>query len=683
MHETLATLSAVLALSLPVVGFFTLAGRAVLRFAAVEDAGLTLWLLAPTVGALCWSALSFFVLSVVGFHAPVVWIGAAAVVAASLWALRGTAWSGAAAGPAASLLLVLAAVAVVAVAPLLPATVDGGLYYGTPIFDHVKAAVVDSIYRAGLPPISPFIAPDGKPAGLFYYYGWFVLAAQLRALTGCSGYLADVALSHATALSSLALVCALAYRIRGSALAIAGTVLVALAASPLWLVAKISSWSGLEWLRGHEWGMDPWLEQNSWVPQHVFAAGGVVVVLLGLCWLRAPLAQRWRLAAIIGMAAAAAVTASIYAGALVLAVVALPAALLMLWDGASPARLAPPLVVAVALAAVLAAPMILNLVALGGGPDKIVAFWIYPSVGFLSQDGIAGKVVHLIGFWLVLLPVQLGLAYGVGLWQLRRLPAPRGTEQFLFWTLSLAVVATTLLVAQFAKSALHRNDLGWRIIVPAVVLLTGAAGAQVGCWLDGLAVAARRKAPIMATARAAAALVVVIGLAIPLVLISLQRASQQFFAGSDLPYVAPLQVHRLMAAQPAAWRDVQARTRPADLVISNPKAFDDEPAWGANLPWALFADRSAVLSSANWAELLSSQLQASGIIDDYAQLLDRVFAGQAAPQDVDRLAGSLQVRMIVVTPLDGLWADDSTLAGRFERVAQGDGYRLYAPRTAR
>ena len=99
--------------------------------------------------------------------------------------------------------------------PLLPAFEDGGLYYGLAIFDHVKVALVDSIYREGLPPVSPYIAPDGKPAALFYYYGWYVLAAEIRAIFGCSGYIADVALSHVTAASSLALMCAIAYRLCG------------------------------------------------------------------------------------------------------------------------------------------------------------------------------------------------------------------------------------------------------------------------------------------------------------------------------------------------------------------------------------------------------------------------------------------------------------------------------------
>ena len=675
MHQTLLTLSVVLAVSLPVTAFFAVAGHAVLKASGIDEAPLTCWLIAPAVGALCWSGVSFFVLSVVGFHGAIVWTGVIAVIAVGLFALRRKMPTAIGGRGAWLIAILIAALAIMPIFPLLPAIEEGGLYFGQQIFDHVKTALVDSIYRTGLPPTSPFIAPDGRPAGLFYYYGWYVLAAQLRAVFGCSGYVADLALSHVTAISSLALMGAIAYRLSGSCAAIAGVLLIAPAGDPRALLGTLIGWPDVARLEGPEFGIENWLEQSFWVPQHIFAATGVVVAMLILCWLRPPASRIWRLAIMLGAVAAASVTASIYSGAFVFAAIALPAAVLVLWDTDSFRRVAVPLLVAMVIAGSLAAPMLLNLASLGGGPGKIVAFWIYPATGFIDQSTVAGKIAHVVSFWIVLLPLHLGLAYVLGLWQLRRPPAAASSEQFLFWALSIAVILVSFLITQFVKSTVTRNDLGWRIILPALLILTANAGVTVGRWLEGLG-----QAPINVQARLrTAALLVAAAIAVPLTLLGIRAAAEQFVP-ADQHAQLPVQVHRVLAAQPAAWREVRARTNPTDLVVSNPKAFDDAPEWGANLPWALFADRSSLLSSANWAALLSLQLQASGIVEDYANLLDRLFAAHATASDVDALAGRLNVRMIVVTPLDDLWANDGTIVGRFERVAEGVDYRLYAPK---
>ena len=682
MPQALVTLWTTLTVSLPVLAFFALTGRAALKAAGVDEAALTLWLVAPAAGAACWSALSFFILSVAGFHASIIWAGIVVSLAAALFTLRGM-WGGAVGWrSAAPIVIALRALAVLPILPLLPAFEDGGLYYGLAIFDHVKVALVDSIYREGLPPVSPYIAPDGKPAALFYYYGWYVLAAEIRAIFGCSGYIADVALSHVTAASSLALMCAIAYRLCGSRAAIGGVVLIASVADPEALLARLVGWPAVLKLKGDEWGIDNWLQQNFWAPQHVFAATAVVFAIVAVGWLCAPNAKTWRLAVVVAGAAAAAVTASIYAGAFVLAAIALPAAAILMWDmWATPSRfrIVAPLLMAVALAGLLSAPMIRNLASFGSGAPKILGFWIYPSLGFIEPTTVGGKIAHIVAFWLMLLPLRIGLVYVLGLWQLRRPQAKPHTPQFLFWALAVTTVVICLLVAQFVASTLERNDLGWKVILPAVLLLTAAAGALVGRWISELLTAQDRRAR-GGRWRAAVALLIVGAISLPLTVLGVRQAGEQFFLGGSGLDETQRHVHRVFAAQQAAWRDVQARTAPSDLVISNPTAFDDRPSWSSNLPWALFADRSSLLSSANWARLLSSQLRPSGIIGDYAQMLDRVFAGHSSPQDRDALAGPLKVRMIVVTPLDALWADDSSVTPRFARVAQGQDYRLYAPR---
>ncbi|MFR5880342.1 MAG: hypothetical protein ACLUEQ_05815 [Cloacibacillus evryensis] len=102
----------------------------------------------------------------------------------------------------------------------------------------MKAGIVDSIARNGLPPLSPFLADDGTPVLLAYYYGWHALAAQLGILFGISGFTADAALTAFTTLTAILLMGAFAYKLSGAKRSVLWTLFLFLILFPIDMANK-------------------------------------------------------------------------------------------------------------------------------------------------------------------------------------------------------------------------------------------------------------------------------------------------------------------------------------------------------------------------------------------------------------------------------------------------------------
>ena len=79
-----------------------------------------------------------------------------------------------------------------------------------------------------------------------------------------------------------------------------------------------------------------------------------------------------------------------------------------MWATPSRFRIVAPLLMAVLASP--SAPMICNY-SFGSGAPKILGFWIYPSLGFIEPTTVGGKIAHIVAFWLMLLPLRIGLVY--------------------------------------------------------------------------------------------------------------------------------------------------------------------------------------------------------------------------------------------------------------------------------
>ncbi|MDY6992487.1 MAG: hypothetical protein SVR94_07755, partial [Pseudomonadota bacterium] len=163
---------------------------------------------------------------------------------------------------------------------IMPFVDQNALFVDKHIYDHAKIALVDAIAREGLLPINPYYAPGGETILLNYYYSWHFLVSQLKLLLPISGWQAEVAMSWFTGFAVVGLLAALAIQITQKARAGFLLLLCAALGQP---TASLYAHFNLEWKQWFaypsEHGLELLLDQMMWVPQHVFSATAVVLVI--------------------------------------------------------------------------------------------------------------------------------------------------------------------------------------------------------------------------------------------------------------------------------------------------------------------------------------------------------------------------------------------------------------------
>ena len=378
---------------------------------------------------------------------------------------------------------VYAAAALVAVIPalaVLPKAAGDGIVLAAAIFDHSKIALIDEIRRSGVPPVNPFYGPAGETAQVSYYYLWHFGAAQLARLAGATGWEADAAATWFTAFSTLMLMAGLALRLSGSRLA--PLIAVALCATgSLRPVLEMLFGADLERVLRPASGFAGWLFQSSWSPHHVASAGCLVIAVLLVTRLaRGPSVL---VTLVVALVVAAAFESSIWIGGVVMMLTALVLAPVLL--GATPSAGRGRLLLAAGGAGLLAAALVSPLLlaqyyaALQRGASSPVTIVPFEVIGPIAA-GSLGRAANLAAYWLVLLVVEFPVVYIAGLWTLARLSADRGEcaqRRLDLWALS-AVSATSLVASVLLVSTVgDNNDLGWRAVLPGLLVLTAAAAA--------------------------------------------------------------------------------------------------------------------------------------------------------------------------------------------------------------
>lgn len=617
--------------------------------------------LAPALGWAIHSALALPLFSAIGMTPPVVLATTglfAAFAAAALWRQR--VWHSLR-RPSGLLIVAVLAAAVLALAPMaaiLPKITADGVTLAPPIFDHAKIALIDEIIRAGVPANNPFFTEIGAPEHVAYYYLWHFSAAAMAIATGAGGWAADAALTWFTAFASLTVMVGLAVAISGRA--IAGLVAVALAATASlrliagWLLGQEHAQS----LIGEKTGLGGWLFQVSWAPQHVAAA--TCVVLAG--WLMAQTADRkdaWP-PLLLGLVVAAGFESSIWVGGITFALAAAAIAVALLRAPAPPGRRHFVVCAAAAAALTLAmvAPLLheqLAVAALRGGGNPIA---IAP-VDVLG-DAFPAAVRQFLdppAYWLVYLPLEFPAFYLPGLAAVLALMRERSlveaawpTTRALMLLLAASLAAAWLLVSTVGDN----NDLGWRAVLPAVMLLIVFAAAGIS----------RRFAAGSYGLPALALVGCLTGLPEAAALMRENVLGNPNAAAKDF------------ARSPRLWAAVRRHTARDERVANNPHDLAAMTLWPANISWALLADRRSCYAG-NELALAFAPISAAQRADVDARF-KRVFDGDPLPGDLDQLARRYRCDIAVLTPRDGAWTRDPFASGDAYRVVEdAPDWRIY------
>jgi hypothetical protein len=594
--------------------------------------------LAPVIGWAVFNTLALPILSVVGFTRTTVALLCGFAVLGGLAAmLPGRSRSAASPGVGAGL-SAYGAAALLAVVPAMavwPKPGQGGVVLSEAMFDHSKAAIIDDIVRLGLPPGNPFFA-DAAPR-LVYYYLWHFSAAVPAALFGTTGWEADAALTWFTAFASLALMMSLAIALAGRRRAAFLVVLLSLAAS-LAPVLRLFLTSGfLERALSLDSWPQGWLFQASWAPQHLASASCVVIAVLVMSRLSSP--RAWPLVPLLAIVVSAGFESSAWVGGVVFAAAALPigVALLVMADD-SRVRLGLLLRAAVAaiLVVMISFPFVRDEYAASAARHAGVPIAFHPLavLGPILPTGVR-TVVDLPAFWLILLVIELPAIYFAGAWAMVRALAGTGAapaEKRPVVGLVL-LAGMSFLVPWLFESTIANNDLGWRGVLPGILVLTAFAAAGLARWLAA--------APALAITTAAFWAFGVPG--------GLQLIGEN--AGGLAAPSAPI-----LAETPELWAAVRRHTAPGERVANNPLFLADSVRWPVNISWALLSDRRSCYAGWNLARAFVPLPEAE--IDKIDALFVRVFAGDGTPDDIGRLATRFDCRVVIVTPSDGAWNRD-------------------------
>jgi hypothetical protein len=549
-----------------------------------------------------------------------------------------------------------ALLAIIPTLAVLPKETADGIALAGPMFDHAKAAIIDDMARQGLPPGNPFFGAAGDR--LAYYYLWYFAAAQVARVLPISGWEADAAMTWFTAFASLILMMGLAawFSRRTSAALWVG--LLALAASlrfPLWLLIGTERVDGLLWPAT---GLGGWLFQASWVPQHLMAAACVVLAIV----LMVRLSCGFTLFAFAAFAllVVAGFEASTWIGGVTFAVAA-PAAALALLARLEPKRRAPFLiacVAATALALVLTAPFLHDQVAAtaqrGGGfpigvdPYEVLGPWFPEHLR---------RILDLPAFWLVLLVIEFPAILITGAIALAMLlkSGPESGRKRVIAALA-ALAAASLVVSWLLTSRLgDHNDLAWRAVLPAVLVLIIAAAVGLTRWMSQRAHGA--------AFAAIAALILGFPGAVDLAI----RNARGHASGSAAA----------LAQAPALWAAVRAHASPDERVANNPLYLAGATPWPVNISWALLANRRSCFAGRELA--LAYVALPDARREAINALFIRVFSGQGSSADASALADQYACRVVVVTPADGAWTNDPFAANPSFRLVEfkPDRWKIY------
>lgn len=597
------------------------------------------WLWAPALGWAVHSVVALPLFWMIGMSRAAVLVTTAGFLVTSvagLWTLRPWALE----RPAALIVVALLGGALVALVPMLaimPKPTAEGITLASPVFDHSKIAMIDDMIRTGVPARNPFFGEADAPERVSYYYLWHFSAAAVAVMTGVSGWEADAGLTWFTALASLLLMMGVAVWVGGRASA--AILVVALAAAG-------SLRSILQWLApdiaptliGWTSGFGGWLFQTSWAPQHVASAMCVVLA----CVLISRLAQQrgWLVPLVIGLVVAASFESSVWVGGVTFLLAA--AAIGLYGLSRSPAgqrgEFLLGLAAAAVLAAVLAAPFLYDQAAAtalraSGSPIAIAPTHVLGS----AFSETVRRTLDLPAFWLVHLPVEFPAFYPAGLAGLWLALGNRtsGLDQRQTMRSLALLVAVSLLTSWLLSSVIgDNNDLGWRAVLPAVMLLVAFAAAAIARWL-----ATASRTPL-----------VLAGIALLLGLAGSVQVVRENVVGLRKPS------ERVFAAAPQMWAAVRRYTAASERVASNPLFLSDMTPWPVNISWALLADRRSCYAGSELA-IPFAPISAARRAEIETQFV-RVFAGEPAAGDIRQLAERHRCDVAVVTAQDGAWSRD-------------------------
>ncbi len=368
------------------------------------------------------------------------------------------------------------------------------LYMSVVCFDYEKhVAIANSLMQNGVPPTNPMFNP-GHSVGLYYYYFWFTIAALIAKCSfhQASAYASTIASTMWTGMAFIGLVYNLQKffypgqekTLKTSLFLLFVSGLDILLVAPInyfgQLTNKPQALDSVEW-----WSLDQvsaWLEMLVWVPHHIT---GCIAVFSGIFLFLSYEKNKWKNTIASAICFASAFGSSVYLALVGISSLCIYILICFLKEktNSSLSNIFK-LLAALAVVFVLVLPFYSDLHSINANNESKIKVAVRSSglircliepehrnfthiikdqIG-LAQPDTSNWAENLF-LLLINYPFELGFYFLAALLYWHKRPIQK--EDWL----ALSIFATSLLIATFLRSTIHNNDLGWRGLIPAQLIL--------------------------------------------------------------------------------------------------------------------------------------------------------------------------------------------------------------------
>lgn len=342
----------------------------------------------------------------------------------------------------------------------------GDVYFPSMImFDHLKVGIIDAIKREGLPVINPFTISVNNDGQLHYYLLWYATAALIASALHISGWVANIIMTFSTAAASFLTIAGIYRKISGvnstKIKAISLIFLISISgSSTIFFGMLFGSHSRLFFSGEHP--LEPWLVQASWVPQHIASASLMCFLIVSFYSeksysLRVSLVQSMLISSCFGMSA--------WIGSVVFGMTSIFLFLLDLCTGVKFKLIIKKWLTPALISVAISYPMIVNQmdVSIRNG-RKLLDFSVFPTLD--NQSSLLRIISYFSIYMIICFPMLYPAFLGWLCKKKKDILIDKDKQVLLITTIS------SMLISLFIKSSIENNDLGWRAIIPAVIIMS-------------------------------------------------------------------------------------------------------------------------------------------------------------------------------------------------------------------
>jgi len=554
-----------------------------------------------------------------------------------------------------------------------PFEIDGGLYFNFAVYDHVRCAIVNSIANFGVPPVNPWLADNGQPVPLLYYFGWYAWAAQIPMLTKLSALFSECCMTGFSALAVLSGLTGIA------GLSGLGRKKYGICAFIFFLLFIVSSPQFMRNILSEKIlqvldppssfvGFWPHISNFVWSPHHMFS-GAVVVLFLffyfQLFRVEARGEKIW-IAVLMGILGASASFTSVYAGTFALVYAAVAALILYAAWGSFRRRvnrnIFPHVVVIVVF--ILLSVSYFRYLAVVKTETFPLAFGMMPA--YDSCTGPFRWIRYLFSLYCFQLPTNIGLCFltGVIACLVPRFLPKNGMTYFF-----RVFVLVSLLSITVVHSSFYSNDFGWRTFTAAGYMLSFFSAFLLVKFIGWFRFGGKGRK--------------IFGCGMTVLLIVFEFSLYPDMTCIGLRKTYP-ELRGQFARSVKGWEAVHRFTKKNDLVQCNPKSFYElgmlyeMKEYSTNIFFSLYSQRATAVADMIFAKCYSEFFPEKKLRRQYDRVC-RIFDGDPPEQEIAYLADDLKIKAVLTTPYDGIWKRPGAIRKYYPRVIQTPDYRVYLP----